>query len=149
MTVEVKKFFTTFNRLNKGYKEDYGVEVDDMTFYMKKFTDILPPIDVIAEYENICPGSLNRLIKLHENNQKINFKTSKKIDSVQLQSETTTKIYNIFIATLSIVAITSLVLTLLGNFISATIFAILGFLIFIKIFFYENISNNNRKIYEN
>ncbi|XVN40275.1 MAG: DUF2335 domain-containing protein [Rickettsia endosymbiont of Argas persicus] len=66
---ETKSFFNKNNRLNKGYAKTFSVNESDNNFYRKKFEHILPPIDVITEYENIYPGTLEKLINMAQKEQ--------------------------------------------------------------------------------
>lgn len=66
---EIKTFFGKDNKLNKGYTKTVNVRENDNVFYQKKFTHILPPIDVINEFENIHPGTLARLMDMAEKEQ--------------------------------------------------------------------------------
>lgn len=66
---ETKSFFTNNNRLNKGYAKTFSVHESDSSFYRKKFEHILPPIDLITEYENIYPGILEKLVSMAQKEQ--------------------------------------------------------------------------------
>ncbi|MCZ6901463.1 MAG: DUF2335 domain-containing protein [Rickettsia endosymbiont of Ixodes persulcatus] len=66
---ETKRFFNKNNRLNKGYAKTFSVNEPDDNFYRKKFEHILPPIDLISEYENIYPGTLQELIHMAQKEQ--------------------------------------------------------------------------------
>lgn len=66
---ETKRFFNKNNRLNKGYAKTFSVNESDNNFYRKKFEHILPPIDLINEYENIYPGTLQELMDMAQKEQ--------------------------------------------------------------------------------
>lgn len=66
---ETKRFFNKNNRLNKGYAKTFSVNESDNNFYRKKFEHILPPIDLISEYENIYPGTLKELMNMAQKEQ--------------------------------------------------------------------------------
>ena len=67
---EVKNFFTRGNRLNKGYAKVHGLkESDANNFYRKRFEHVLPPVDIMTEYEDIHPGTLEKLIAMAEKEQ--------------------------------------------------------------------------------
>lgn len=66
---ETKIFFDNSNRLNKGYTEPVVPPRSDNAFYRKKFEHILPPLDLISEYESINPGTLASLISIAEKEQ--------------------------------------------------------------------------------
>ena len=66
---EIKTFFASGNRLNKGYGRLSNPREMDNSFYRKKFEHILPPLDVMSEYEAMNPGTLARLIDMAEKEQ--------------------------------------------------------------------------------
>lgn len=66
---DIKNFFDKNNRLNKGYSRLPNVQESDNSFYHKKFAHILPPIDIMQEFENLHPGTLGRLIDMAEKEQ--------------------------------------------------------------------------------
>ncbi|KJW04329.1 DUF2335 domain-containing protein [Rickettsia sp. R2] len=66
---ETKRFFNKNNRLNKGYAKTFSVNEPDNNFYRKKFEHILPPIDLISEYESIYPGTLQELMHMAQQEQ--------------------------------------------------------------------------------
>ena len=61
---ETKSFFNKNIRLNKGYAKGFNNNEIDKNFYRKKFEHILPPIDTVTEYENIYPGTLEKLVNM-------------------------------------------------------------------------------------
>jgi len=65
---EVKSFFTEDNRLNKGYADDATSPRDN--FYRRKMSDTLPPPDVLAMYEEIHPGTFEKLMTVLDKEQK-------------------------------------------------------------------------------
>lgn len=66
---ETKSFFTKNNRLNKGYAKVFSVNELDNNFYHKKFEHILPPIDVVTQYEDIYPGTVEKLVNMAQKEQ--------------------------------------------------------------------------------
>ncbi len=66
---EIKSFFGKDNKLNKGYQRINNLRENDNNHYRKKFEHILPPIEILSEYENIHPGTLGRLIDMAEKEQ--------------------------------------------------------------------------------
>lgn len=66
---EIKTFFGKDNKLNKGYARIPNIRENDNVFYQKKFAHILPPVDLITEFENIHPGTLAKLIDMAEREQ--------------------------------------------------------------------------------
>lgn len=67
---EKKVFFNKNNKLDKGHGSSLLTKGSDDSFYRRKFEHILPPIDLISQYEDINPGTLQRLIDLTEQEQK-------------------------------------------------------------------------------
>lgn len=63
-----KKYFNT-TRLNKGYSHKDERREDDISIIKKKYQHILPPIDVVTEYENLYPGTLEKIIKMAQKDQ--------------------------------------------------------------------------------
>lgn len=68
---EVKEFFGEENSLNKGYSEDklYRDEKLENKIYHQKLYQNMPPIDIIAAYEDLYPGTLAKLINAVEKEQ--------------------------------------------------------------------------------
>jgi len=66
---EKKSFFTKNNRLNKGYAKAFNANEIDKNFYRKKFEHILPPINLVTEYEDIYPGTLEKLVNMAQKEQ--------------------------------------------------------------------------------
>jgi uncharacterized membrane protein len=73
---EVKSFYGN-DRLNKGYVEEQveitGVEKAPTSPVSRKYDNLLPPIEVITEYEDIYPGTFEKIIKMAEAEQKQKF----------------------------------------------------------------------------
>lgn len=65
---ETKKYFNT-TRLNKGYLSYNDRREDDVHIVKRKYQHILPPIDVVNEYENLYPGTLEKMIKIAQKEQ--------------------------------------------------------------------------------
>ena len=66
---EIKTFFNKDNKLNRGYKKMSNPREADDSFYRKKFEHLLPPIDILNEYENIYPGTLAKLMEMTQKEQ--------------------------------------------------------------------------------
>ncbi len=121
-----KSFFTNNNKLNKGYLKISNPKEHDNTFYYKKFVHILPPIDLIEEYENIYPGTLTKLITMVEKEQihrhQMDIKSVESYESFIKKGRISSIIFMI------IVCITTIVLAVLEHFMIASIFIISVFL---------------------
>ena len=66
---ENKKFFYN-NRLNKGYKKIQDNQSSDFDDFKKQNLNILPPIDMMEEYEEKHPGTFNLLMSMAQKEQK-------------------------------------------------------------------------------
>ncbi len=123
---EIKTFFTKDNRLNKGYSKTSNIRELDSSFYRKKFEHILPPIDLISEYENINPGTLAKLIDMAEQDQH----HKHAIDLVNLENyNRAQKMGRIFaLVFIGLICLTTIILTMLGKIFVALIFSCSAFL---------------------
>ncbi len=121
---ETKTFFDKNNRLNKGYAKIDPTE-SDINLYRKKFQNILPPLDLISQYEDIHPGTLNRLIEIIEQEQK----NKHELEIAQLKSrEKTVKIKKVFaLASIVLIAIATVLLWLFGGSLIALVFCCSAF----------------------
>jgi len=57
---ESKNFFDN-NRLNKGYSRVINFHQSDANLIRKKYRHVLPPIEMIEQYEELYPGTLQRV----------------------------------------------------------------------------------------
>lgn len=65
---ERKKFFVN-NRLNKGYKTRFDTELSDVEAFKKQNVHLLPPIEVIEQYESHYPGIFKKLMEMSQKEQ--------------------------------------------------------------------------------
>ena len=65
---ERKKFFDN-NRLNKGHKKLSNSSQSDANVVRKKYQHVLPPIDMLEHYEELNPGTLDKLLDMAEREQ--------------------------------------------------------------------------------
>jgi uncharacterized membrane protein len=123
---EIKTFFTKDNRLNKGYSKISNIRELDSSFYRKKFEHILPPIDLISEYENINPGTLAKLIDMAEQEQH----HKHAIDLVNLENyNRAQKMGRIFaLIFIGLICLTTICLTIFGKILIALVFSCSAFL---------------------
>ena len=81
---EVKNYYAT-DKLNRGYKieDEKAVLTEEVVNAYpkteKKYEFLLPPTEVIAEYEALYPGALERIIKIAEKEQLKKHETEKAI----------------------------------------------------------------------
>jgi len=123
---EIKTFFTNDNRLNKGYTKTQNLRESDKSHYRKKFEHILPPIDLISEYESLNPGTLAKMIDMAEREQH----HKHAIDLINIESYNRTKKIGRIFAVLLVffICITTLLLTIYASIMSSMIFCITAFL---------------------
>ena len=123
---EIKSFFTKDNRLNKGYAKIANPREPDNNFYRKKFEHLLPPIDLISEYENINPGTFAKLMDMAQ--QELHHKHA--VDLVSLENyNRATKMGRIFaLIFIGLVCITTICLSIVGQAAIALVFSCSAFL---------------------
>ncbi|KAJ6644983.1 NAD kinase [Pseudolycoriella hygida] len=60
----------TVDKIIPDDMKQYGtVKETDHSFYRKKFEHVLPPLDLLEEYENLYPGTIARLMAMSEKEQ--------------------------------------------------------------------------------
>jgi uncharacterized membrane protein len=125
---ESKSFFASNNRLNKGYlKVSNNPREKDNSFYRKKFEHVMPPIDLMEEYENLHPGTLAKLMVMAEKEQ--THRHQMDIKSIEVYESITKKGRISAVIFMMMVCITTLVLAVLGHFMIASIFTASVFLL--------------------
>ena len=65
---ETKNFFDT-NRLNKGYSTISINKQSDVELSANKYKHLLPDIDIMAEYEEMSPGTINKIFDMAKKEQ--------------------------------------------------------------------------------
>lgn len=65
---ENKKFFYN-NRLNKGYSKISNPEKTDLSLMRKRYKHMLPPLDLLEEYEEQYPGTFDKLLNMAQKEQ--------------------------------------------------------------------------------
>lgn len=144
---ETKTFFGNDNRLNKGYAKLPNQVESNNNLYRKKFEHLLPPIDLMEEYENLNPGTLAKLIDMAQKEQI--HRHSAELLSIKTYASTT-KLGKIFaLIFTSLVCVTTLLLVLIGGFITAIVFAGLAFSSVIAVSFLQYKRSNRKRDYEN
>lgn len=109
---ENKNFFANNNRLNKGYLEVKDHRESDNSFYRKKFDHVLPPIELIEQYEEIYPGTLAKLMIMAEKEQK--HRQQMDIKAIEAQEYMAKKSRISSIIFIALICATILLLTILG-----------------------------------
>ncbi|MCC8417994.1 MAG: DUF2335 domain-containing protein [Rickettsia endosymbiont of Bryobia graminum] len=138
-----KSFFSSNNRLNKGYSKSTNQTESNNRFYSKKLGNILPPMDLMEEYESIYPGTIARMIAMAEKEQEHRHKKEKQNILAYAKNIRTARIYVILFLIIS--AISTGLLARESVYV-ASIFAISLFLtISIGIFLISYSSGNRRE----
>lgn len=121
---ERKKFFDN-NRLNKGHKKLSNPVQSDVNVVRKKYQHILPPIEMLEHYEELNPGTLDKLLDMAQKEQ--NHRHS--IDLITIEKyNKATKLGRMFsLVFVALISITSLMLVLFGSTFVAAIFAFSAF----------------------
>lgn len=121
---ERKKFFDN-NRLNKGHKKLSNPVQSDVNVLRKKYQHILPPIEMLEHYEELNPGTLDKLLDMAQKEQ--NHRHSIDLITIEKYNKATNlgRIFSlIFVA---LISITSLMLAAVGSIFVAAIFAFSAF----------------------
>lgn len=133
---KIKTFFNKDNHLNKGYAKNLlGIKESDYKHQEVKFKHILPPIDLISEYEYLKPGTLAKIINMAEQEQC----HKHKIDQMNLKKMHSILKIGRICAFLSItfICLTTVFLTKQGYIAGALIFSCSAFFIIGVMFFYS------------
>ncbi len=137
-----KKFFE-HDGLNKGYTRSDGIASNNTNNFKQKYQNILPPIDMVEQYEELYPGTFKQLINMSEQEQKHRHS----MERLQIEKENKSlyigKIFSLFFVIA--ICITTATLSFIGNFVEASIFAAASFLtvIVISTFNYSRNKKNN------
>jgi uncharacterized membrane protein len=121
---ETRKFFEN-NRLNKGQSRNVNYRQNDNSIMRKHYAHVLPPIDLMTEYEELYPGTLEQLIDMAKKEQ--NHRHS--IDLMEIEKyNKASQLGRMFsLILIAIIAMGTLMLSLFGNMMSAIIFPIVAF----------------------
>ena len=120
---ESKNFFDN-NRLNKGHSKSSNLKQSDASIIRKKYQHMLPPIEMIEHYEELHPGTLEKLLAMTQREQ--NHRHS--IDLMAMEKHNkATQLGRVFsLVFIALVSITSLVLCTVDS-LAASIFAFSAF----------------------
>lgn len=138
---ENRKFFEN-NRLNKGYSRIVNFNRSDQGVIRRKYKSILPPIDLVEEYEELYPGTFEKILDMAQKEQ--NHRHS--MDLLEMERHNrATKLGRLFsLLYVAIVSITTLILAFNDNAPVAAIFATASFAV-IVIVSYLYSKTNKRK----
>lgn len=121
---ETRKFFES-NRLNKGYTKILNYNQNDMGQIRSKFKHILPPIDMMEEYEEMYPGTFAKLLDMAEREQNHRHSLDLVIQEKYNRATALGRYFSLILV--GLIAFTTLVLALSGAEIAASIFAVASF----------------------
>ena len=121
---ETKSFFDN-NRLNKGYSRIHNPKQSDANIIRKQYMHVLPPVDMLEAYEELNPGSLEKIFAMAEKEQhhrhSVDLLAVKKHDKAMRMGRMSALIL------VAIISITTLMLVIAESIIAAAIFAISAF----------------------
>lgn len=127
---ESRKFFEN-NRLNKGYSRIVNFNRSDQGVIRRKYKSILPPIDLIEEYEELYPGTFEKILDMAQKEQ--NHRHS--MDLLEMERHNrATKLGRLFsLLYVAIISFTTLILALSDNVAVAAMFAIASFAVIVVV----------------
>lgn len=121
---ESKKFFDN-NRLNKGHNRLSNSRQSDANIIRKKYQHVLPPIEIIEHYEELNPGTLEKLLDMAKREQ--NHRHSMDLMAME-KHDKATQLGRVFaLVFVAFISITSLALVIAGSLLIAAIFAFSAF----------------------
>ncbi len=121
---ESKKFFDN-NRLNKGYSRIINFHQSDASLIRKKYKHVLPPIEMTEQYEELYPGTFEKLLDMAQREQ--NHRHSMDLLEIERHARAT-KLGRMFaLVFVAIVACGAVILAAIGEALIATLFALFAF----------------------
>ena len=142
---ETKKFFEN-NRLNRGYARIANPQKSDITIMRERYKHILPPLDLIAEYEDLRPGTFNRLLNMVETEQRHRHAADILVVEKNEKANKLGRLCSLVFVFL--ICITMLILSLQGGVISVISFAILALLAVITLVSFLSAKVSAFKLFE-
>jgi uncharacterized membrane protein len=139
---EVKSFFTEDNRLNKGYASSVTSSREG---YRKNMSDALPPPDVLAVYEEMHPGTFEKLLHALEKEQKHRHTMEQINIEMQARAQKMGRVFGLFI--ICVIGYVVLELAKQGMLIGGLIFAALAFAGIFSVSVFAH-STNSKKSYD-
>jgi uncharacterized membrane protein len=135
---ETRKFFEN-NRLNKGQSRSVNYRQNDNSIMRKQYAHVLPPIDIITEYEDLNPGTLEKLIDMAQKEQ--NHRHSMDLIEIDKYNKAS-KLGRMFsLILIAIIAIGTIILSFSNNIIGTITFPTVAFgAIAIAAYFYSKVN---------
>lgn len=138
-----KKFFYN-NRLNKGYSKIHNNNQTDLNIARQKYQSMLPPIDMMEEYEELYPGTLDKLLDMAQKEQHHRHS----LNLLEIKNHTKATAFGRICALIfiSIIVISSISLALLGFMLLAALLITVSFIsITIVSYYHSNQQQKNSK----
>ena len=117
---ETKKFFVN-NRLNKGCSKSRNTKRSDISLIGKKYTHALPPIDMVQEYEELYPGTIEKLLSMSQKEQEHRHNTDLVHIEKYSQAMRSGRVFALII--FGMICLTTLYLASTDSYISASVLA--------------------------
>ncbi|MDA9163409.1 DUF2335 domain-containing protein [Rickettsiaceae bacterium] len=121
---ETKKYFDN-NRLNRGYSKVSNFRQSDVHSTRKQYNHVLPPIDMMEQYEEVHPGTFDKLLDMAEKEQ--NHRHSMDLLAMEKHNRAT-RLGRVFaLIFVGIISATTLMLVIADSVFAASIFASTAF----------------------
>ena len=117
---ETKKFFDN-NCLNRGYSKVSNFKRNDTRSMSNQYQHVLPPIDMMEQYEEVHPGTFDKLFDMSEKEQ--NHRHSMDLLTIEKYNKATCLGRVFALVFVGIISIASLMLVIAGSVLAASIFA--------------------------
>ncbi|MDG1436383.1 MAG: DUF2335 domain-containing protein [Rickettsiaceae bacterium] len=140
---ETKKFFDN-NRLNRGSSKVYNNKQSDASIVARKYQHVLPPIDIMEQYEELNPGSSAKLFQMAEKEQSHRHSLEMKAIDSEKRANCFGRIFALLFV--CIVAIVALALFILGSIILASVFTVSAFSSVAFVSYMSSKGNRRREI---
>jgi len=121
---ETKKFFDK-NRLNKGYSKPHNTRRSDIDLMGRKYNHALPPVDMVEKYEELYPGTFDKLFDMSKKEQEHRHKMD--LASIESYSKAmkSGRIFTVLLFV--IICLTTIYLASTSGYMLASIFSALAF----------------------
>lgn len=142
---ETKKFFDA-NGLNKGYSKALFSKTSNLAVSSSsQYKHIMPPLDVMAAYEEISPGTIKKIIEMAQKEQ--NYRHSIELLNVE-KYDRAVKFGKICgVALIGIIAMTVLILAFGGHYMIASVFFLSAFATIGGISFFQSDKRYKNKVF--
>jgi len=122
---ETKKFFDA-NGLNKGYgKALFNKPASLAGSSSNQYKHVMPPLDVMAAYEEISPGTIKKIIDMAQKEQ--NYRHSLELLNIEKYDKAVKFGKICGVALIGIIALAALILSFGGHYVTASVFSLSAF----------------------